>query len=54
MKNTTGNSGWNHTQGTEFQLAEMRTGEVLGALGNYHPWRHTVPKEYGVRLVIVP
>lgn len=54
MTNTTGNSGWNHTQGTDFQAAEMRTGEVLSSPGDWQTWRHTVPKEYGVRLVIVP
>ena len=27
--------GWNVTEGTEFQLAEMRTGEVLRSLSNY-------------------
>lgn len=35
MTNTTGNSGWNHTQGTDFQAAEMRTGEVLSSPGDW-------------------
>ena len=27
-------TGWNITQGIEFQSAEMRTGEILSQLGN--------------------
>lgn len=37
--------GWNITQGIEFQLAEMQTGEILSNMSNYVAWRYTVPKE---------